>query len=210
VDPNQISRRRLLARLGAGGLALGVGLPATVAAAQEDEAPADGEGDAEVAALLETLELAAAEFYDEAIAGGKAADPAALAMLSDFGRHHREHAAAFGDIAGAQSTGEANRRLLRTFLDQLEQRSSQPEVLRLATDLETAMASTHLATLGDAKDDATVGALASILPVEAQHATAAARVAGLDTERAVPALENLDLALDVTQYPATTTTTTTA
>lgn len=215
MDPTQTSRRRFLASLGAGGVALGVGVRGDAAGAVRGvraaaQAEGDEAADADAAAVIESLELAAAAFYDQTGRGGTVANPAAIAMLADFARHHREHAAAFAGIAGAKALGKPNTRLLQTFVDQLEQKQTEEEVLRLAYDLETAMTSTHLTSLGDVGDGDLVELLASVLPVEAQHATAAGRAAGFAASRAVPELENLDLALDVTQFPVTTTTTTAA
>lgn len=193
-------------------MALGVGLPATVAAQEEDngEDETEAAGDEAAAAVIETLELAAAAFYDQVVSGGKVQSPAGLAMAADVARHHREHAGQFADLAGSEAVGEPNRRLLQAFLDQLEQAQSETEVLRLAHDLETALASTHLSQLDDFEEDASVEAASAILPVESQHAVAIGQIGGLPLSRSVPGLENLDLALDVSQFPARTTTTTTA
>jgi hypothetical protein len=210
VDRNPTSRRRFLSHLAVGGVALGVGLPAAAAAQEDDEGTAaDEDAHEDAAALVETIELAAATFYDRAVASGTVQSPPAIAMLADFGRHHREHGDRFGDVAGTKSVGEPNRRLLQTFLDQLEQKTSEQAVLLLAVDVETALSSTHLAGLHALDDDTLVELVASVLPVEASHAAAVARAAGLPPDRAVPEFENLDLALDTSQYPATTTTTTT-
>lgn len=205
MDSNQTSRRRFLGSLAAGGLALGAGLPAATAQEEEEPTEADHRDDA---AVVETLELAAAAFYDEAVRSGAVQSPAALAQLADFGRHHRAHAEQFGELAGDKGTGEPNRRLLQTFLDQLEQTTGEPDALRLAFDFEMALTSTHLAQLNSLEDADLLAVVAAVLPVEAQHAAAVGLAAGLPTGTALPALENLDLALDVTQYPATTTTTT--
>lgn len=217
------SRRDALRRLGlaAGGLTIASAfvplhslLPAASAQEESDEEPAEEQAPAEdaisEAELLEFLagvELAAADAYRIVAASGLAA--AALPSITAFGQHHREHGSRLAALAGA--TASANDKLGAILTDQLGQADDADGLLRRLADLETALAATHLSALGtlgtkpaEGADTAPVtgaaAAVASILPVESQHAAVLGGSIGRTAAERAPTFEVVDNALPVDTF----------
>jgi hypothetical protein len=77
-------------------------------------------------------------------------------------------------------------------------------VVALAYGLENAAAATYIFALGVLNTEAAYNAVASVMPVEAQHAVALGLVLGkpLDEKGFLPAFETKDGALDPAKFPA--------
>jgi hypothetical protein len=204
------SRRAFLTRagLGAGALTIGSALiPMHDLLASAQDATAAKPDDTDIAAFAQTLELAAANSHTATGASGKIS-VAAAQVLAGFAAHHVEHAKAFAAIAGSKATGKPNAKLADTLAGQLRDAQNETMALRIAADLENALAATYLYEVGAFTSVSARQLAASVLPVEAQHGTVVGQLLGLPISTDVPNLESQDLAIDMTKFPATSTTTT--
>lgn len=202
------SRRGFLR--GAGAVALGgislplVGLLPAWAQEGEDEGGKQGAApltDADLAAFAGSVELSAAGLYAAAAGTGLLSGPVAP-VAAMFGAHHGEHAAALRAAAGSKAARRPNRKLSETLADELKKAKDEKAVLELAFDVENAAASTYLAALGALESPAALGLVASILPVESQHATVLGTALAKAPEAVVPAFENEERRLDPAKFPA--------
>jgi hypothetical protein len=170
------SRRSFMKKAGAGGALITVGtslVPITrfmPAAWAQDSGP----DDAAIAKFAATFERAAVAAYTVAAESGKLSD-GALAVGTLFAKHHGEHAAAFEGVIKSDPV-EPNSAILAKFGPLLESAADEAALLELAYGLEEAAAATYLLSLGLLDDAANAGAVATILPVESQHAVVLATV----------------------------------
>ena len=205
------SRRALLARAGAAAGAVTIGtafVPLTAllpAAAQTEE---EDLTDEDIAAFIESVELAAAQAYSDAVGTGLLS-AAAAATANAFAAHHREHAAAFAALAGSKALGKANARLAEIARDQLRNARDEKAAVQVAYDIENGAAATHLFALGVLKSASAVSRAAATLPAESQHAAVLGQLLGKTAEEYVPSFENQDRAIDPAKFPTSPTTTTT-
>jgi hypothetical protein len=165
--------RSALAAAGGALLTVGGGIarfgPLTgIAAAQEQT-------DTQLAGYAQSIELAVVATY-AAVATRLLPDLRAVIEL--FSSHHDEHAAALGDAAGDDAEPEPNRALVSLLAPTVEAMVEQDrsealtdEVLRLGRDLENQAVYTYANALTLLQDTTYAGAAATILPIEAQHAT---------------------------------------
>lgn len=161
------TRRRFLQGTGAG---LTVAAGAAVLPLTQPARPAFAQeaGDAATAGFVESVELALVESYGRIDPTLLAPDLAA--SVTAFTDHHREHAAALGELAGDAAGGEANPRLLDDIHAQLDRADDERSVLEVVYSLETAVAATYLAALGVLEASGALELAASILTVESEHA----------------------------------------
>lgn len=194
------SRRRFLRDAGLGGAALTIGsavLPfgrlITPAAAQELS-------EADIARFAASLEYAAVGAYQAAVETGRLSQPVVEAGTT-FAGHHQDHGDAFAAFVGEEVP--ANQTVLDTFGPMIAGAADEAAIVDIAFQVENAAASTYLFALGVLTDQDAVNAVASILPVEAQHAVALGFVLGRDVTDAdlMPSFEPLDKALDPAQFP---------
>lgn len=197
------SRRRVLRNVGLGLGAVTIGssvvsfaslLPA---AAQEEEEELSEE---DVAAFAESVELAAVEAYAAAGASGKLAGPL-VEVGRMFAAHHAEHAAAFASTAGAKATGRANVKLVDTLSGQIAAAQDEKGVLGVAYDMENAAVGTYMFAMGTLESPAALALVASILPVESQHAVVLGTAMAKPLADSIPAFETEEKALDPTKFP---------
>lgn len=203
------SRRQLLTGAGVGAAALAaVGLLGPRAARAEEvtvvEKPPTPE---EMAAHAMSIELAAVEAYKAAAASGKVTTPAVAGAAATFMRHHQEHAAALGSLAGSLAVRTANKTLLQQVGDQITAAKDENAVVRVAYTVENAAAATYFVSLGAEKMTKRMAeAIASILPVESQHAVVLGTVLGLlpgtDAPELIPNFETIGGAIDPAKFPA--------
>jgi hypothetical protein len=199
------SGRRAFLRRAAAGVTVGIGtavLPISrlmsPAAAQEgEELPPDDE----IAAFAESIELVAVEAYQQAVSSGKVTTPALAAAAGTFAQHHREHATAFGAAGGAKALHTANATLLHVVSDQLRAAPDEKAAVKIAYDVENSTASTYMWALGILRQPDAAKLVASILPVEGQHAVVLGTAIGLPQEDVVPAFETQDGKFDPVTYP---------
>ena len=155
--------------------------------------------DVDIAAYIESIELAAADTYE--LAKSKLTTTEVVAAADAFIDHHRQHAVEFGAAAGRAATGRANPKLAELLGSRVLAATDEDTALAVLFNLENAMAATHLAALG-AFDAKTARALtASVLPVEAQHATTFGLVLDRESEVVFPIFETADRALDPDDFP---------
>ena len=210
------TRRRFLRGVGLSGAAIAVGgavLPIekllAAAGAQEVIPTAP-----ELAAFAETIELAGASLYGEL--RGRLSRPEAVSAIAAYQRHHQDHANAIGPAAGDKRVSKPNQLLLPTLNDQLRRASSENDVIRVAYDFENGLASTYLYIVDTIEDPATLKRVASILPVEAQHAVVLGGLIGRSAKDLTApdskqlGFESEDRRLDPAQYPSVVTTTSAA
>jgi Ferritin-like domain len=203
------SRRRFLRDAGAG-LAVVIGASVvpfgalTGSAAAQSAAPAKPLTDAQIATFAESVELAAVAVYTQVLASGKLTTPAVIAAATLFKSHHMDHAQAFGAFAGDAATAKPNPGVLQAVGDQVSEASDQPHMLAVAFSTENAAAATYLYAIGLLSSVEALAACASIMPVEAEHATLLGYVLGLDADTDadyVPPFQAPDQALLPSAYP---------
>ena len=140
--------------------------------------------DTQIAGYAQSLELAAVAAYTAAAPALKG-DPLAVASL--FLSHHQDHADAFGAVAGDDARPEANPKVVAAVTPTLDAVAAAVEagtdatddVLRFAMGVENQAAFTYAAALTLLTDPKFSAATATILPIEAQHATVLALALGL-------------------------------
>jgi hypothetical protein len=182
------STRRSL--LGAAGVASIIGASVAVLSGQSAAAAPDRPTDADRAALTEALrlELAAADLYRLA-AAELTDDNQTLATV--IGNQHRAYAEAISGMIGLSSPGpnaEVVDQLAPSFA------TSDPQAFGNAgRSLENTAVATHTALLGNYDSIQAIQLTASIIPVEARHATVLTSLAGFAS--------NLDDMLDNSAEP---------
>jgi len=204
------SRRRFVRNLGLGGVivvggtALPMGVLAGLAAAQgtTTEPPELSSGDRTIVEFAQGLEFAAAAAYRLAV-DSKLLDSQQANLCATFGRHHDEHGTALGQLAG-QASDELdttpNAAVVAAVAPQLQAAETPEAVLRVLYDVEEGAAATYLAALGQLEAVAAAGPAASILPVEAQHATALGTLLDLPPAEYLPAFQTQAAAFDPAEY----------
>jgi hypothetical protein len=204
------SRRAFLTRAGLGAGAITIGsavLPIRDLFASAQETTTTKTDDTDIAAFAESIELAAISSHQAAAASSKVGAGAGQ-VLAGLAAHHAEHAKAFAASAGAKATGKPNAKLADVLAGQLRDAPDQNGVLRIAFDLENALAATHLRAVGTFTAITARQLAASVLPVESQHAVVVGAMLGRPLADTVPVLETQDLAIDMAKFPAVPTTTT--
>lgn len=196
------ARRRFLQQVAVSGAVLSVGsqlvpfgrlLPAAWAQDGADEPT-----DLEIAAFAASVELAAAAVYRVAVDSGLLSEPV-TALARTFGSHHSAHAGALNDLL-AEEIMEPNARLLREVTRPIEASDDEAGVLEVALGVEEAAAATYYAALGSL-DQQTAAAVATILPIESQHAVVLGTVLEQPRSRYLPVLQDDDGAVTVADYP---------
>jgi hypothetical protein len=162
---------------------------------------AQSSGDREVAAFLESVELAAVDVYTTVNEQSRLTTPEVVDAVKDFSSHHQEHADAMNEIAGASATATANPGLLEMLREELADAGTENEVLRLLFDLENAAAATDLLALGSLERDEARELTAAILPVESQHAVVIGVLLEGSSDQLFPVFERDDEAWDPDRYP---------
>ncbi len=197
------SRRQFLAGVGLGGVVLAIGsavLPMgkLVGPAFAQATPSDGD----IATFAASVEYAAVEAYKAAAASGKVKTKAVLDAATAFAAQHQQHGDAF-KAAGTNKSVGPNKALLDTVGGQLMKAADEKAVVELAYGLENSAAATYLFSLGVLQTPAAFEAVASVLPVEAQHAVALGFVLGkpLSDPTLMPAFEKQDGFVDPAKFP---------
>jgi len=203
------TRRSFLTKAATGGGLLAVGsmvapisgfMPA--AAAQEGEGEAPVSDDVELAMFMAGLELAAVEVYRAAAATGKLTN-AGNQIATMFGGHHQAHADALNEIIGEDAAiTKPNATVVDEFAPMIRAAADEVAILEIAYSLEEAAASTYLVAVGELEDARHAGTLATILPVESQHATVIATALGKPASEYLIDFLTPDAAVDPADYPA--------
>jgi hypothetical protein len=152
--------------------------------------------DADRALAVARIEVAVADAYRAALDRGTLA-PEATDVVLVLAQHHEEHAIALAALARTpRSAVERD----GGFYAQLNQTVLSDDPLAAIFDTERSLAATHLASLGVLESTDAAAAVASILPVEAQHVVAVGMSRGLpaSSTELVVAVESVDRAFAIT------------
>lgn len=194
------ARRSFLAKASAGGAVLTIGsslVPfARLVPAALGQEPS---GDLALANFAQSVERAAVAAYGAAIETGKLSD-AAVGVSEMFADHHDDHANAL-QAAAADEQVEANVLVLQEFGPMISGADDEAAILTAAYQIEEAAAATYLFGLGEIEDATTAGLLATILPVESQHATVLASLLGTPELALEEAFVSPDSALSPDEFP---------
>ena len=196
------SRRHFLRNAGLGGLALSVGgslvpMSRLVPAAWANTGQIT---ESELAAFLQSVELAAVEAYGGVIDSGQL-DGDQVDALEVFRDHHRDHADALGEVASQDAKTDANPGLLEALQSALADATDQESVLHFTQHLEENLAATHFYALGIFEDRDAALVSARILPVEGQHAVALGPDLDQAIDEYVPTFQSQDGAYTPAEYP---------
>ena len=197
-------RRDFMVKAGVGGAALAAGsLIAPVSGLMPAAWAADTATytDVDLAKFAAGLELAAVGAYQAAVKTGKLSD-AAKGVGTVFATHHQDHADALNSILGSAKVTAGNKTVLSTFGPKIAGAADEAAILDIARMIEEAAASTYLFAIGALTDPKNAGALATILPVESQHATVLATVLKKPASDYLIDFVTLDNALDPAKFPA--------
>lgn len=188
VDTNELgpdrgaSRRRFL-RAGAAGAVMTAALPVALpvmargVSAQAGGTPPRRPSTADVVVLrfLQGVEWAAHELYELARAGG-GYDEALAPVMAAMSLHHRSYAEALSGLLGPDSNNVRN----EAVFGQFRVRFSNPSTaIDAAYRLEDTAVATHTEHLGALEGTDGAALIASILVVEARHATVLGTVGGI-------------------------------
>jgi rubrerythrin len=172
ADTARRSRRTFLSRAGVAGAAGALwGLTGSPIPGLSRLRAASARGsltDTQIAGYAQSVELAAVQVYDGA-AAMLSADVKPVGEL--FASHHRQHADAFGQVAGDDAVTAPNATLLAALGPTLQGITDQAGALTFARQVENQAAYTYAYALTVLQDPAFASATATILPIEAQHAT---------------------------------------
>lgn len=177
------SRRRFVRNLGLGG-AVAVGaaaVPATIlasttaAAAQSSSSSEEADltpDESAIVAFAIGLELALEAAYEQAV-DTRIFDSEQDELARTFARHHHEHAVALNTLAGGDSDeiGSANQALLDTLAPQLAGADTPDALMQVLYDAEQSAAASYFQALSEIETGIVSASAASIMPIEAQHAT---------------------------------------
>jgi rubrerythrin len=159
--------------------------------------------DLDIAAYAVTVELAAVAAYQAAIKTGKLS-PGSVTVGKSFAGHHNQHAGAFAALIG-QANGKApttaNAAVLKAFGPMIASAPDEAAVLNIAYQIEEAAAATYLYSLGALNNKVAAGAVATILPIESQHAVVLGTALKKPTTAYLPSFQNQTAALDPAKYP---------
>ena len=197
-DSAPLARRRILAA-GASGAALSL-LPwlSDRAGAQARTAPPTSGGetviapaptttpapkrptaaDIELLAVAQTIELAIRDLYDAALAANSFEGATAQAVTA-IREAHEAYAQSISGLIGADAPGIRSDKLYNAQRSNFS--GSAAAVAQAAADLENVACATHIDILGSLIGVDATGLIASILVVEARHATVLNIIAGAST-----------------------------
>lgn len=179
LGPDRGSSRRRFLQAGAAGAVASVALPvlARSVSAQAGGTPPRRPTPADVTALqfAQGVELAARDLYELALAGGGYGDDLAP-VLAAMSQHHRSYAEAISGLLGPDAIGQANAAVVGQFRTRF---TNPATAIDAAARLEDTAVATHTELLASLEGIDGAALIASILVVEARHATVLATVAGI-------------------------------
>ena len=202
-------RRRFVRSLALGGAAVAAGAVAgplvmdSVASAQTSTTdslpPTIPATDLRLVNYAISLELAAAQLYTDMASTGKlSGDP--LNYARSWVSHHTDHATALGTVAADQATTTANAKLLATLGPQISAATTAEAIYRIAFDMESSMAATHQQLMGTLANWQGAATVATLEPIEAQHAVVWGQILDLPTDQWMPAFQSVSGAYALATY----------
>jgi Ferritin-like domain len=202
-------RRRFVRSLALGGAAVAAGAAAvplvgaaeagaqtTTTAALPPTIPA---GDVRLVNFDLGLELAASQLYvlmDES----RRVTGEPLGYIRTYVTHHAAHATALGTLAADQATSTANATLLSHVTPQINAATTAQQIYQIAFSLEQSMAATHQQLIATAANWQSAATIATLEPVEAQHAVVWGQLLNLPTAQWMPAFQSISGAFDLATY----------
>ncbi len=194
------SRRSLFLKAGAGGALLTLGAVAGPMARLLPAAAAKAP-DAETALVMfaASMEFAIVATYQSVLDSGKLS-ASATKTATTFQGHHRDHGRAFNSIT-LETTEKPNAKIVAAFGPKVKAAADDKALLEIAYTIEEDLAATYLSALGDLQDKSDAGVVASILPVESQHAVVLAQMLKKQIAEYMPPFQNDKQALDPSKYP---------
>lgn len=149
-------------------------------------------------AFVKSVELAVVAAYEAAMAGGTITGEG-LSTAAAFSAQHRSHGAALGRYTAGGEV--ANARLEAALQGQMRAATNVVSVVEALRKLELALASTYTDALATVTDPGALALMATVLPVEAQHAVVWASVLGASPAAGIPAFITADGGFDPSAYP---------
>jgi hypothetical protein len=214
ADPTQVATRRNFVRnLGLGGAAIAFGTMLVPVAGLLDQAaaqiPAPTDAGADVSAadtnllvFAQGLELTAQAVYASITATGKLQGQQ-LQSARTFALHHRQHASLLASLTPkAKVPTQPNSKILALFSGQIDSAPDANALLQIAFNVESGAASTYQLAMGALQNWQGAAAVATIEPIEAQHATVWGQTLNLPTEQWLPAFQTTAASLNPTTYAA--------
>lgn len=157
------------------------------------------DADIELLAVAQTLELAARDLYDVALAGSAAwADAPKATAVTIIREAHEAYAQSISGIIGGDAPNETNTKLFSELKDDFA--GDLASVAQAGASLENVLVATHIDILNTLLGIDAAALLASILVVEARHATVLNTFAGA-TDLA-DQLASDGIALSINDYAA--------
>jgi hypothetical protein len=210
-DPDRVATRRNFVRnLGLGGAAIAFGTMLVPVAGLVPDAMAQTStkgadipvGDLQLVLFAQGLELAAQAAYQAMAATGKMQGQQ-LESARLFGRHHGEHATALAALTPkAQVVISPNAKILALFSPQISGAPDANALMQVAFNIEAGAASTYQLAMGELANWQSATAVATIQPIEAQHAVVWGQALGKPVDQWMPAFETDANALSPTTYAA--------
>jgi hypothetical protein len=204
-------RRRFVRQVALGGVAVATGaglvgaLTEASASAQTtttaDVAPTIPAGDVRLINFALGLDLAASQLYTEIAGTGKLSGNA-LQTARLYVSHHNDHATTFGTLAANQATTTANAKLLSQFGAQITAAADANALYQIAFNLETSLAATDQMLMGTVENWQSAGTVATVEPIETQHAVVWGQLLGLPTSQWMPSFQNTQGSFDLATYLA--------
>lgn len=186
------------------GSAMAADTTTTTVAATTTTAPprAPQSADLELLGYAQSLELAAAEVYTQAVSSGRLS-PATIEVARAFRRHHIDHAEAIGALAGKRALGLKNKSVVDTFGGRALRANDEAGVLTVAYDLENAVCATYAYAISTVQGTHPAAVLASILPIEGRHAVLLGDAIGKSVTDMIPLFQTTNIAsgLDPAKNP---------
>lgn len=209
--PVRRGRRRFLVGAGAGSAAavavsalpLGLGRLAPAWAQDPGTGPSKFPSpDEKIATAAQVLEKTLVAAYG--LIAPKVTDAALRQTITTFQSHHDDHAKALGKVLKQSDTDvqkvAADPPRLASFQIQISAAADHDALIGIALSAEVGAAATYLQAIAVLKVALNAGAVATILPVEAQHAAVLAQALGRPVEETLPDQTPTTGALDLSPY----------
>ncbi|MEI7619744.1 MAG: ferritin-like domain-containing protein [Actinomycetota bacterium] len=172
--------------------------PTTVAPAPTTTAPPKRPttADIELLAVAQSIELAIRDLYDAAL-GAKSFEGATAEAVTAIREAHEAYAQSISGLIGSDAKGLRSEKLYNAQRSNFT--GSTTSVAQAAAKLENVASATHLEILGSLIGIDAAALIASVLVVEARHATVLNTIAGASTLS--NQLANDGVALSPADYP---------
>lgn len=214
ADPVGVATRRNFVRnLGLGGAVIAFGTMLVPVAGLLDQAAAQipkptatgadvPAADMALLIFAQGLELAAQSAYSAMVATGKLHDQE-LQSARTFSGHHNQHAALLASLTPKDRVPTvANPKILALFETTIAAAPDSNALIQVAFNIESGAASTYQLAMGLLTNWQGAAAVATIEPIDAQHAAVWGQTLKLPTDQWMPAFQTTAASLSPTTYAA--------